>query len=204
MKPMCLINRSISYRALIDEFREDPIKAEYIERYEEKYGPLGTKAFRNCHKKNGNEAFYTGEFWYTALVRPFSPLKDYEVPEGLEDQYDWALLSQLMAASELEQSLIVINNIIGKRLRIRLKIEIRKTGNRMDCFIDECNQADIEEIFKAYIFEYISVTQNLGAVQWYKANYLKEKNDALTHWMKQIGFVKRMKRMHKALHRQIE
>jgi hypothetical protein len=73
-----------SFKTFVDELRENPEKKEVVEKYEKYYGAI------------------TGEIndqqWYTDYVGSFSVVP-FRVPEELKNDFDRALLMQLVGAS---------------------------------------------------------------------------------------------------------
>jgi hypothetical protein len=187
---------SVSYKDLIANKRNDSLLVDLIKFYEKTFGKLGNRNIKNAYNAKGSEILCSGEFWYRAIVRPFPAINDYDVPPGLEDQYDWPLLSQLMASSEDDICFITVSNFSKRSLRIRLKVEMRYRNLNHKKHIDEFTESEIKALFETYIFDSIRSVLKLQAVHCIKHHYIKEMIAQLSHWKNQIKFLERMKCMH--------
>ena len=76
------------FPAFIEELRSKDEKKEIIEKYE--------KYVLNGEKITGD---IKDQKWYKDYLSKFQPVPNYKVPEDLEDDFDWALLFQLIAGS---------------------------------------------------------------------------------------------------------
>ena len=76
------------FPAFIAELRNNDKKKEIIEKYE-KYVLKGEKITGDVKDQK----------WYKDYLSKFDKLPAYKVPEDLEDDFDWALLFQLIAGS---------------------------------------------------------------------------------------------------------
>lgn len=88
-----------NFQKFVNELRENPEKKEVVEKYEKLFWPI--------------EWEIKDQKWYTSYVSTFPPLS-YLRPEELKDDFDWALLMQLVASSFSSDGLLEV--VEGKDL----------------------------------------------------------------------------------------
>ena len=133
-----------------DEMRENekPEKREIIHKYEAKFGSLKDLDIRQTR-------FY--RYYLSAFDYPFRV----NIPEGLEDEFDWDLLCRLIAASYSSEMRLVINpewlkNPTGQIL-IDIYIKVNSEGKEVEKRLDELWSYQILRLFEIYIDEQMNI-----------------------------------------------
>lgn len=88
-----------NFQTFVAELRENAEKKEVIEKYEKFFGPI--------------EGELVDQAWYKEYVTSY-PSTAYQAPEEITQDFDWALLMQLVAASFSSDGLI--ESIEGQEL----------------------------------------------------------------------------------------
>ncbi|MDR2411005.1 MAG: type IV secretion system DNA-binding domain-containing protein, partial [Bacteroidales bacterium] len=156
------------FSAYIKEMRENKEKCNIISEYETKVGPISDNI--------------AGEEWYKNYVSKFVPLKQgsLNIPEELQDNFNWDLLIQLIASSFSSTYLLD---------------EITDT-NKVDCFIqiqsgDQIVAKRIKELWSFQILKlfeiYIEEMINIHILSKHDKTVLEERLKKLQNWEYEVS-----------------
>lgn len=182
------------YREFLGELKESEDTRNILEEYEEYVGPIGQKPIENIIDEDGAEIRGSGETWYRELVRPFPKLKDYEVPQELIGDFDWGMLSQLVASSlSSKVDLIASKDEESNQINIRVKIQVESGEKYIEKFMDKLWGFQVRRLLEIYIKENIQNCINCHKRATEREAIYRSKRKELEYWKRQLKLMEFLK-----------
>lgn len=152
------------FKEFIQDLRENKEKKEIIEKYECHYGNISGEIIE--------------QLWYNEYLINLEPLK-YAVPEDLKGEFDWDLLSILIAGSFSSEYKI----IPSEENFPELQIEVKSGDASIVKNISELWSYQINRLYEIYIEEQMNLHSLKGdSEQEKKAIYL-ERQQRISNWI---------------------
>ncbi len=174
------------FKEFIQSLREDNEKKEIIERYEGYNGNISGEI--------------TDQLWYTEYLINLEPLK-YTVPEDLKDEFDWDLLSILIAGSFSSEYKI----IPSEEKLPELQIEVKSGDASVIKNISELWSYQINRLYEIYIEEQMNLHSLKGDSEQEKKAIDLEREQRVSNWillsnrhklLKDLGLIDKLATIH--------
>ncbi|MEM9547140.1 MAG: hypothetical protein AAGA77_14260 [Bacteroidota bacterium] len=165
-----------NFQKFINDLRDNKEKKDVVLKYEKLFGEL------------------TGEvkdqIWYNEFVSHFIPV-DYNKPEELIKDFDWNLLSQLVAASFSSDAFCLIKNETNEFL-----IDVENGDTRVKKLISEIWGFQILRLFEIYCEEQMNLQILIAEDEKEREAILKQREKVLKRWNNELISIPIKKHLH--------
>lgn len=155
---------AFSFSIFIEELRENDEKKEIIEKYEKHYGPI-TGDIKD-------------QYWYVNYVSTFSPVEYKTPPEIRDDEYDWLLLEQFIAASFSSEWSFEIND----NDETEFVVSVASGDKTVVKKISELWGFQISRLYEIYIEEQINLQVLTHENETEKAEIVNQRDTRQQRW----------------------
>ena len=168
---------SFDFKSFIENLRDNPEKKEIVEKYEKLVEPLENKEIE--------ETIFYKEY-LSKFEIPFKGKIWFQVPEYLDEDFDWNLLIKLIAASfSSKMSIVLLYPELPK-----ICIDVESGDKKATKCLNELWGFQIARMFEIYLEETINLEIFKNEDEKEKEIVLSQRKENIKMWQKEVERIK--------------